>query len=565
MRCLIRFRSRAAAGTVTERDRVFEGDALTLGRATDQVLHLKDRSVALEHARIARRGNHSVLSCRVFGGALVNGVPVQDARLAPGDVLQIGANILRIVEPPVGFDLAFTFELDPNAARGDGARAPALLRIGGGWLGTRRWSWLLFMSVLAIGLVLPGQAIFNLQWRTSLRGSVLPDDSLWSPGPLVPAHASLSAKCEACHDRTFERVRNEACLSCHADNLHEHATVNGRAVRQLASERCGSCHEEHQVPSQLVRRDDRLCAACHSNLSAVVGGETHAAPVTDFGVDHPEFGVTMLQVGDAAGPPDEVRGSLADTALREPIGLKFPHDKHLVSKGIKSPRGTVVMGCGDCHTPETGGARMRPINMRAHCAECHRLDFDPANPERQAPHGDAHAVWQSLREYYSARYLEGNPDPRATAGGVRRPVAAAAVLSDAERERRLRRAEDQARVVGRDLFERRACKVCHELLRNEDARIPYAVKPVLLTVAWMPAARFSHAHHGTSQSTCRDCHSAEKSHEASDILMPEIANCRRCHAGATRASSDRMATSCTVCHDFHNPRRALWRAAPGSS
>ena len=60
MRTLIRFLTRTAGGTVETRDRVVDGDAITLGRATDRTLHLKDSRVALE-ADTSIRSRISVL------------------------------------------------------------------------------------------------------------------------------------------------------------------------------------------------------------------------------------------------------------------------------------------------------------------------------------------------------------------------------------------------------------------------------------------------------------------------------------------------------------------------
>jgi hypothetical protein len=76
---------------------------------------------------------------------------------------------------------------------------------------------------------------------------------------------------------------------------------------------------------------------------------------------------------------------------------------------------------------------------------------------------------------------------------------------------------------------------------------------------WMPKARFSHAAHSTALTSCDYCHSAQKSHEATDILMPEIGTCRECHGGeALTAQKDRIPGECTLCHGFHVPGNALW-------
>ena len=64
MHVLIQFLRRGQAGAVERKERQFDGEAVTLGRSTDQVLHLKDRRVALKHARIALRAGLPVISSR---------------------------------------------------------------------------------------------------------------------------------------------------------------------------------------------------------------------------------------------------------------------------------------------------------------------------------------------------------------------------------------------------------------------------------------------------------------------------------------------------------------------
>ena len=104
MRVLIRFLRRSPAGAVEQKDRLYDGEAVTLGRATDQVVQLKDRRVALAHAQVILRSGQPVLVSRVPGGVLVNGTLQREARLRTGDAVTLGANVLRILEPPAGCD-----------------------------------------------------------------------------------------------------------------------------------------------------------------------------------------------------------------------------------------------------------------------------------------------------------------------------------------------------------------------------------------------------------------------------------------------------------------------------
>jgi predicted CXXCH cytochrome family protein len=572
VRALIRFLTRTAGGATETRERIFEGDTITLGRATDRTLQLKDARVALYHARIYRRRGRILLACSGSSVATVNKNVCRDAQLQTGDVIEIGANKLEIIAPPEGFDLAFTFELAAWASVEDAVAEPRRLALAELGLYKRRLAWILFIVCLGLGLIIPMWGAMRAGGSETLRARKLPSDQLWSPGPLHSAHSMLQAKCESCHQKPFVQVKSEACLECHAPTLHSHIPQRVSAGFAPNLERCTSCHSEHQKPSMLVQTDQRLCAECHGAearpaIPSVVQGPitrgadkpqpptlSASAPraitrATDFLKDHPDFDRQSLEAPVGKSP---------DT------GLMFPHDVHLDPKGIETPDGGTVMKCGDCHQPETGSRRMRPIRMEQHCARCHRLDFDPADPQRQAPHGDPDAVIVSLTEYYSSRYLAGNPDTHGWARPDREVRLPSLTPSTQERDRAIGLARPRAEAAARDLFERRACADCHVVSRKGSKSEPrWKVEPVHLTSLWMPKARFDHSRHGTALTPCTTCHDAGRSSRASDVLMPSIETCRECHGGEPQeavSSSGRIDSTCAMCHDFHATRNPLWVA-----
>ena len=115
MRFLIRFLSKTAAGSVEHTDRIVDAPVITIGRATDQILHLKDRRARLQHAQIAPKNGSLHISSASMAGVTVNGRSTRDARLSAGDVIEAGANILRVIDAPEGVDFAMTFELNEDA------------------------------------------------------------------------------------------------------------------------------------------------------------------------------------------------------------------------------------------------------------------------------------------------------------------------------------------------------------------------------------------------------------------------------------------------------------------
>jgi predicted CXXCH cytochrome family protein len=347
----------------------------------------------------------------------------------------------------------------------------------------------------------------------------------------------VGARCEACHQQPFRRVADAACVDCHAE-VGRHFAAGGPETG-LDTTRCAGCHAEHNEPAMLVRRDDALCSDCHADIAAVAGALATTENVSDFHDAHPEFAIGQ----------------------QKPQRLKFPHDEHLDPAGIDGPEGRkVTMACSDCHQPEADGGRMQPVTMEAHCASCHRLDFDPAFPDATVPHADASTVLKRLVEYYSRSFLELYPDPRATAAPAR-PVRVPGRVTDArERARLLQLARERAFAVARDLFERRTCHDCHEISGTGDPDDPWKVEPAELVQAWMPGARFNHARHATALSECGLCHDATRSKSAEDVLMPKIADCRDCHGSGDphRNPEGLVQSGCILCHGFHDVRHGAW-------
>ena len=70
--------------------------ALRVGRAPDNEIVFRDPASSARHARIERRGDtFHIVDLGSTNGTLVNGDPVQERELAPGDVITIGQNRMR--------------------------------------------------------------------------------------------------------------------------------------------------------------------------------------------------------------------------------------------------------------------------------------------------------------------------------------------------------------------------------------------------------------------------------------------------------------------------------------
>lgn len=479
--------------------------------------------------------------------------------------------------------------------------------------GRRRLAWVLFVMTLGLGLILPflaaqsGETLLQTLRHLPFIGAPLaehfeatrdalatrrPDpqagqtlprasipyplptsapppptagalDSSWNPGPLSSAHQPWAEDCQVCHAVPFTRVRDAECLACHQD-LGQHVDSSKVHLAGLTDQRCATCHRDHSgefgLRFQSAAMAEQDCSACHKDLSKRLP-ETRVGDVADFAHKHPEFRVQL-----AADPATEALTRVRqakDVPLSEPTSLKFPHDVHLEAKGIDSPTGIKQLRCADCHVAEPDGLGFRPVTMAAHCQSCHALKIEPTMSNREVPHGDVAAALSSLREFYT--YLQVQGAPPGDGGALTRTVEIKRPGAAPE-PRRTRLATDidakaRAAQAAETLFEQTACVVCHEVRRKDGPGMPgtpgedlpqWAIAPVRESHPWLPKSVFNHEAHATS--ACGDCHAAGRSAKASDVLIPDIAVCRDCHAGSV-PTVGKVTSGCTLCHGFHEPAR----------
>lgn len=518
-------------------------DTLAIGRGTDQDLQLPDERVALQHATIQLSAGQLKVHSIAATGITVNGRSCKVATLATGDQLLIGNYRLVVLPAQQDVDLALSVEL---LAQQD---APAIdpqqfnTRLDKvSWLQPRHWAWTLFILLLVLSLAIPATVILEPRWAELARTTPLPDDNLWLSGPLHSVHSNIDRDCQACHTKPFERVRNDVCTACHETTPH-HVPVDHPDLALFDGERCASCHHEHNGEVRMVLEDQRFCADCHGGLDARMHGTPTVGSATDFLADHPPLRFSLLEWQAQTRSWTQSERQQADAALREASRLSFDHAQHLDPDGVKNEAGSwEVLACDSCHTPAADAINMAPINMEQHCARCHALTFDAADPTRTVPHGDATQVIASLREFYSARFIQSRSTPthQATRPGQSQEI------SRLQREG-LAWVERQTLETAEDLFERRACATCHEVERIAQEPPAWHVQPVRLNHRWFVSSEFPHPRH--SNISCTKCHGAETSSDASDVLMPDIAVCRECHVG--QESSSGLRSGCISCHSYH--------------
>ncbi len=381
-------RSDAATGNRQFREVIIQTRRLTLGRASDQHLQIADRKVFPNHAVIRPgRGREGafVVEALTPSGVTVNGKTRMVCSLNQGDELRIGPAIIVVEPTQKGAPFTLRFRMaDQDSGRLDRLHVLSLSDLG---LSKRFWSLLLASGVAAIFLIVPMAAALYQPLKPLLRAtSIVPNDSLWSPGPLHAAHQFIGADCNACHTSPFEPIENVQCTNCHTTVEH-HVRVTSQDSALFDRQRCGECHIEHAETPSVVSRDQRLCSDCHAKLN-VLSPKTQTLNVSDFGEDHPDFRVSVLQ-----GQPGEqgvdwatVRLDVLPEVKRvERSHLTFSHVQHLARRGIKGPNGDEVLQCRNCHQPDATGRLMQPIQMEKSCSRCHSLRFDERSDEHGAP------------------------------------------------------------------------------------------------------------------------------------------------------------------------------------
>jgi pSer/pThr/pTyr-binding forkhead associated (FHA) protein len=498
---------------------------LRIGRGTNSELRSENAAVALEHAVIERDANGFTITDKgSITGTYVNRRPVESARLAKGDVIEIGDLRIevQVIEPGkplfvrvtrASSSVALASDDEENVipsggvARGGVLKAPKIDYVDAFRL---KRVWLTKLSMIAI-LMIVALLVINELAKPAQR-------SAFMPGGMSSKHASkkdpatgalIGKNCRACHD-PWHGVSDAGCTKCH--DMKPHSEL------QTGAPACADCHPEHRDVANVAKDADATCVSCHGNLLAHVKDPALLATrpkemlaITFFGTRHPDF--------SPRGDPDK---------------LRFNHALHLNASGIPDGAGRrEVMQCVQCHKLfETKGVvDPVPLKFKDHCQRCHKLTFDPRYPE--VPHGvDLTTVYGAILEAYA-----GNRDIVGKS-----PEETRRILTSLPRV-----ATDARAAINFEQVKKTKCIKCHDIDRT-GTRI--AAKPEIPT-RWLLKAKFTHTKH--QDVSCESCHeTARDSTTTSDVLIPLRGSCTRCH-GVPSAKISR----CTTCHGYHEHSRLL--------
>jgi hypothetical protein len=421
----------------------------------------------------------------------------------------------------------------------------------------RMWQWRLALVCLITAVV----------WitATSLRSA-----SAFSSGPISSSHAIFGQKCETCHKPIIagagflpvgfgssRKVPDSACESCHTVGAHH-------ASQTVENKACSTCHIEHVGAMHLASAPISGCTQCHAKLEVRTLPASVATNIDSFTKGHPDF-----------RPLRNISATEHDAAF----GLKFNHADHLkeglTGTGTPGPglkevsANKVTLDCAYCHGVEdpkgrdtAHSGRMANVSFERSCQSCHSLDFDKRVKE-QVPHAEAAVALKFVqakmaevapgdkpaliraetilfREKCSLCHTVSNVDQLPGAAGVR--LTEISYGTD-ETNRYVHRINPSGAMPG-NISE--TGDITADTLKIAPSHAPQR---------FFTAAMFSHSAHSAVE--CLECHAnAKTSVVGTDLLMPGIGVCQRCHDGQSRPqgpalSSGHAESGCSLCHDYH--------------
>jgi hypothetical protein len=561
---LIRTVDLTASGREITRERLLDQASLTIGRAAENDIHLPDLAVEQRHIRLdlASSGTLSAAAVGTLGFAL-DGRSITQGVINPavGGEIALGSARLAIARDAAGRVTITIRQVSDGAAKVDAVRG---FELASALPSKRAAAWIFASLILALLLALP---IITHATRTIIPNdpnkithgqTVL--DAAWSTGELSAKHHSLEENCESCHVNAFVSVSEETCITCHK-GLGDHA-ASPRLVAGMpelsagdalqwkiagmfgkeARGGCTTCHTEHEGKVRQQPASEPFCAECHDALDTRLT-DTSLGNAHDFGKEHPQFRPTFYA---AYGAKEPVRASPGSKPV-EKSGLKFPHDVHMNPRGGAARMAITLadygkpLECKDCHTLTADKIGFKPVEMEQSCESCHSLVS-----------GRGGGGFTSLRHGDVKKFREDIAS--LNQGASRRPIASAR-----QRPGQFAAAGRYYAEFGRPvnayislaagLQEGGVCTECH--LPAQTAGRADLV-PVNLPDRFLEHGFFSHEAH--KKEKCTDCHAADTSKTASDLLLPDLKSCRDCHRGATAQKTKTIVpSSCAMCHAYHVP------------
>ena len=600
MSFLVRQIALKSSGEEIVRPSVVEIPELTIGRDSACGVHLPDLAVNPRHARVSQ-GKDGLLTITAIGDQpfAVNGRSTLEAVIDPvvGAELTFGGHRISVSrDSDSGVPVLTVRRVEALSESAEDKDITTVYTLKGLLPGKRMSAWAFAVMVLIAFLAFPIYSYMTYKPLAMQEKVRRPDgfhaDQTWSSGPLSLAHKNLGSDCQACHTQAFVAVTDNACLTCHTKDAHDHIADKGRLLkargeptgmaalqRTVANAfnrpagRCVDCHTEHEGEAAMPATQQKFCADCHDGMKGRLP-DTKIADAADFGTAHPQFRPMIISGMDGDKPLFQ-RATWAP-GLQENNGLKFTHGQHLsrtngIAQMVRRMPGKFAandaLECADCHKADATGTRFKPVVMEDSCQTCHSLSFDQVGGTfRTLRHGEPEQVVAELRAFYRG----GAPARPANLSGLARRIPGDAAMRStaADYARAVRFYPTRAEQAVAQVFTKDGmCYDCHTVTRGGPAASAgFAVQKVVQNDRYFQKGWFDHKAH--DKTDCADCHTAAgTSNKATDLLVPGIdgkGGCRSCHVGGEGAKlaavsvKSPVVSSCAMCHSYHMDSGAPW-------
>ena len=318
-----------ASGEEIVRTTRVESDTLTIGRDGACQIHLPDLAVDPQHARVRSIGGGTLMIEAIANQPFeVNGRSTvrRELNFAAGAELGFGGYRLTLAQDgESGLPEITVRRIEAVSESAEERDLGTAYTLKGLLPGKRMSAWGFALLVLAACLAWPVWSSMQFG-QAKTRPVNFHGDELWSSGKLSQAHQTLGHDCQSCHTQAFVAVRDNACLTCHTQDAHQHIADRpgqtaaqrltlargepaGMAKFQRAvagafnrpAGRCTDCHTEHEGAGQMPATQQRFCTDCHAAMKDRLK-DTRLADAGDFGTSHPPFQANLISGFDGPAP-----------------------------------------------------------------------------------------------------------------------------------------------------------------------------------------------------------------------------------------------------------------------
>ncbi|MGH7801377.1 MAG: FHA domain-containing protein [Thermodesulfobacteriota bacterium] len=495
-----------------------ESSKVNIGTGPGNEIQLEGLGVSIKHAIIEKLDDNTfwLTDLNTDGTYVHNNLISKKCQLSNQDEIKIGPYTL-VITIPASTEESITILIKQTVEAIEEEEAPSKKEKKVQYVSRYRLSSLFTKAGLSIiGVVLlTGLAVL---WMVGA------DKTPFSPGKLSKAHTKFNNDCTRCHTLAWHTVLDKDCQKCHKTNPHN--------KNELFTPACVQCHFEHKGNPVLADLEDKFCTQCHSELKikGYIPSSTYETEILGFNSGHPEFAVVVVRLANQNG--DIVRVRLNDKKnLKDNTPINLNHKVHL-KPNLKVPDGPPEnLLCESCHRVDANGEYTLPIEYERDCKRCHPLEFLDrfSKVKVVVPHEAPDIVRRFLQNYYR-EYAINNINRL----GLGRNVNAVNQLVSSG----VRDAEDV-------LFTKKQCDKCHAI--KEIAGGLHEVEKPQIPLRWLPYSTFDHELHAKNlRLSCDSCHEAKTSEKTTDVLIPSIDKCQKCHSSEGGAK-----TECVLCHQYH--------------